>query len=107
MRILLIGDIVGKPGRMIVARAVPRLIEAHGLDLVIANAENIAGGSGILPEHHQELIAAGVDCITLGDHIYRRKEIYPTLERQPNIVKPANFPTEAPGREWAVVKARN
>ncbi len=107
MRILLIGDIVGKPGRVIVVRALARLIETHGIDLVVANGENSAAGSGITPAIYQELIAAGVDCITLGDHIYRRGEIIPLLRERENIVRPANFPATAPGRQWAVVTARN
>lgn len=107
MRILLIGDIVGKPGRQIVVHALPALIEREQLDLVIANAENAAGGSGITPVIYKELTAAGVDCITLGDHIYKRAEIVPTMTSQPNILKPANFPPEAPGNEVAVLTARN
>jgi metallophosphoesterase (TIGR00282 family) len=107
MRILFIGDIVGRPGRDIVKRAVPVLVAERQLDLVIANAENAAGGSGLTPDIYKELIAAGVDAITLGDHIYRRREILPILERQENIVRPANFPDEAIGRTWATVKARN
>jgi len=98
---------VGKPGRQIVARAVKGLVERESLDLVVANAENAAGGSGLTPANYQELISAGVDCITLGDHIYRRREIIDVLESQPNIVKPANFPPSAPGRDFAVVRARN
>lgn len=105
MRLLLIGDIVGKPGREIVVRAVPRLRERERLDLVVANGENSAGGSGITPEIYRELIAHGVDGITLGDHIYRRVEITPTLEQKENIVKPANFPAEAPGREFMLLTA--
>lgn len=107
MRLLLIGDIVGKPGRQIVCRALPGLIRTKQLDLVVANAENCAGGSGLTPANYQELIAAGVDCITLGDHIYRRREIVPVLESQSNIVKPANYPADAPGRDFAVVTSRN
>ena len=107
MRLLLIGDIVGKPGRQIVVRCVRGLVEREGIDLVVANAENCAGGSGLTPANYQELVAAGVDCITLGDHIFRRREIATVLDSQPNIVKPANFPPQAPGREWAVVRARN
>jgi hypothetical protein len=107
MRILFIGDIVGKPGRQIVCRAVQRLVAEKKLDLVIANAENAAGGSGLTPAIYRELIRAGVDAITLGDHIYRRKEIYSVLESEPNIVKPANLPPESVGRDWAVVEARN
>jgi len=104
---MLIGDIVGKPGRQIVARAVPGLILSEQLDLVVANAENSAGGSGLTPANYQEIMAAGVDCITLGDHIYRRREIISVLEKQPNIVKPANFPSTAPGKNYALVRARN
>ncbi|HWA97157.1 MAG TPA: TIGR00282 family metallophosphoesterase [Pirellulales bacterium] len=107
MRILLIGDVVGKPGRRIIVRALPALVERERLDLVVVNGENSAAGSGITPEIHRELIAAGADCITLGDHIYRRREILPTLESEPNIVKPANYPAKAPGRELAIVTARN
>ena len=107
MRFLLIGDIVGKPGRQIVAQALPWLIEREGLDLVIANAENAAGGSGITPRIYKELIGCGVDCITLGDHIYRRAEIAATLQSQTNILKPANYPPEAPGRGWTIVTARD
>jgi metallophosphoesterase (TIGR00282 family) len=107
MRLLLIGDIVGKPGRQIVCRAVKPLIEREQLDLVIANGENAAGGSGITPAIYRELIEAGVDVVTLGDHIYRRAEVFDLLRREKNIVKPANFPDEAPGCELAVVKARN
>jgi metallophosphoesterase (TIGR00282 family) len=107
MRLLLIGDIVGKPGRQVVVRALRGLVQREKLDLVIANAENAAGGSGLTPSIYQELISAGVDCITLGDHIYRRKEISSVLEREQNIVKPANFPAQAPGHNWVVVTARN
>jgi len=107
VRVLLIGDIVGKPGRQVVTRGVRHLVERENLDLVVANAENAAGGSGLTPANYQELITSGVDCITLGDHIYRRREIMGILESQPNIVKPANFPPSAPGREFCVVRARN
>ncbi len=107
MRLLFIGDIVGKPGRDIVCRAVQGLVAKHNLDLVIANAENAAGGSGLTPAIYRELIRAGVDAITLGDHVYRRKEIYSVLESESNIVKPANLPPESVGRDWAVVTARN
>ena len=103
MRILLIGDIVGKPGRRIVTRAVRQLRESQPLDLVIANAENAADGSGITPAIYRELLGAGVACITMGDHIYRRKEINTVLDAESNIVKPANFPPAAPGRNWTVV----
>lgn len=103
VRILLIGDIVGKPGRRIVQHHLAAIRARERLDLVIANGENAAEGSGITPLIYHDLIAAGVDCVTLGDHIYRRKEIYGVLEQEPRIVKPANFPATAPGRCWSVV----
>jgi 2',3'-cyclic-nucleotide 2'-phosphodiesterase len=105
MRILLIGDIVGKPGERIVTSALPALRKREGLDFVIANAENAADGSGLAPSIYRKLIAAGVDCITLGDHIYRRSEIASVLASADNIVKPANFPAAAPGKTWCVVPA--
>jgi metallophosphoesterase (TIGR00282 family) len=107
MRLLLIGDIVGKPGRQIVCRALPSLIDREQLDLVVANGENGAGGSGITPAIYYELRGAGVDVVTLGDHIYRRAEVFDVIDKETNIVKPANFPDEAAGHNWAVVKARN
>lgn len=107
MRILLIGDIVGKPGRQIVGQALRPLIEREQLDLVIANGENAAGGTGITPAIYRELKAAGVDVVTLGDHIYKRGEIIGVLQTEPDIVKPANYPSDAPGREFAVAIARN
>jgi metallophosphoesterase (TIGR00282 family) len=106
MRLLLIGDIVGKPGRQIVTQSIRGLVHERHLDLVVANAENAAGGSGLTPEIYRELVQAGVDGITLGDHIYKRKEINATLESQSNIVKPANFPSDAPGRGSMILEAR-
>lgn len=107
MRVLLIGDIVGRPGRRIVSLAVPVLRKREKLDLVVANAENAADGSGITPSIYNDIIAAGVDCITLGDHIYKRKEISDVLNRADNIVKPANYPSDAPGKDVAIVRAAN
>lgn len=105
LRLLLIGDIVGKPGYRFVEQVLPGLRRREHLDLVIANAENAAAGAGLTPKIHRRLIEVGVDCVTMGDHIYRRNEIAEVLKRDENIVKPANFPPEAPGRDWAVVTA--
>ena len=102
VRLLLIGDIVGRPGRQIVVRAVPGLKIEEEIDLVVANAENAAGGSGLTPEIYRELTSAGVDCITMGDHIYRRREILSVLKREQRIVRPANYPDSAPGRDHAI-----
>lgn len=107
MRILLIGDIVGQPGRRIVSRSLKGLVAREQIDCVVANAENATSGSGLIPSHFRELIAAGVDCVTMGDHIYKRREIHELLARETNLVRPANFPPDAPGRELAIVPARN
>jgi len=103
VRLLLVGDVVGKPGRQIVTRSMPGLRREMGLDLVVVNAENAAGGSGLTPAIYRELVAVGVDCITLGDHAYRRREIFPVMHGEPRIVRPANYPDEAPGRPFTVL----
>jgi metallophosphoesterase (TIGR00282 family) len=105
LRILFIGDIVGRPGVNIVVDTLPGLRREESIDLVIANGENADGGSGITPAIYRKLVAAGVDCVTLGDHIYRKKEIIEILEQQPDILKPGNFPAEAPGKTWTIVKS--
>lgn len=107
MRLLMIGDVVGRPGRRVIVHHLEQIRREQRLDCVIANAENAAEGSGITPQIFFDLVGAGVDCITLGDHIYRRKEIYPILEEDIRVVKPANFPARAPGRPWTVVTAGN
>jgi len=106
MRILLIGDIVGKPGRHICTQALRGLRIEEKLDLVVANAENAAGGSGLTPSIYHELIAAGVDGITLGDHAFRRREIFSILQTERKIVRPANYPASAPGRDFAVLRTK-
>jgi len=106
MRILLIGDIVGKPGRHICTRAIRGLRAKENLDLVVANAENAAGGSGLTPEIYHELLEAGVDGITLGDHAFRRREIFPILQSERRIVRAANYPAAAPGHDFCILRAR-
>ncbi len=107
MRLLLIGDIVGKPGRQITCRAIAGLKIEQNIDFAVANAENASGGSGLTPAIYHELIAAGMDGVTLGDHVYRRREILPILESEMRIVRPANFPADAPGSDLAVLQATN
>jgi metallophosphoesterase (TIGR00282 family) len=106
MRILFIGDIVGKPGRQICVRAIRGLRVEENLDLVIANAENIAGGSGLTPEIYQELITSGIDGITMGDHVYKRREIFPLLQSEKRIVRAANYPPSAPGKDVMILRTR-
>jgi hypothetical protein len=107
VRVLFIGDIVGSPGVAFVKRAVPLLITQEGIDLVIANAENATNGSGLLPATYRQLREAGVDLVTMGDHVYKKKELIPTLEQDEHICKPANFPADAPGRDHALATARD
>lgn len=106
MRILFIGDIVGRPGKYACAVALPRLVQEHEIDVVIANAENAAAGSGITPQIFAKLRAQGVDACTLGDHIYKRRDIYALLETSDRVVKSANLPAEAAGSELMVVPTR-
>jgi metallophosphoesterase (TIGR00282 family) len=107
MRLFFIGDIVGKPGREICTQALPGFRREQAIDLIVANAENAAGGSGITPPIFEELIAAGIDGMTLGDHVYKRREIVPILENDGRIVRPANYPPEAPGAQVAIITAQN
>ncbi len=102
LKILCIGDIVGAPGRKVLQEALPILVPKHGIECVIVNAENAAAGSGLTDQLHLKIIKCGAHLITMGDHIYRRKEIYPVLAKETNIVKPANLPAAAPGREFAI-----
>lgn len=105
VRWLHIGDIVGKPGRQIVVQKIQELKERYDLELVTANAENAAAGSGLNQAIYNELTQAGVDCLTMGDHTFKRREIIPVLEKEPRIVRPANYPTEAPGKGFTLIEA--
>lgn len=105
MKILFLGDIVGEPGRKIVRKAVPMLRRRLNLDLVVANAENVAGGSGMTPKTFAQLRRAGVDACTMGDHVYKRREIYSLFEKGEPVCKPANYPAEAPGPDHLIVPA--
>lgn len=105
MKILFIGDVVGQPGVEMVRRAVPLLRVAERLDLVVANAENASQGSGLTPRAYRRLLAAGVDLMTMGDHIYKKAELISVLKSEERICRPANYPPEAPGAEAIVGQA--
>ncbi|MGD1042501.1 MAG: TIGR00282 family metallophosphoesterase [Sedimentisphaerales bacterium] len=104
LNILCIGDIVGRPGRRVVAEKLKQLITEREIDCVIANAENAAGGSGLTPQIYDKLLRYGVNLVTLGDHTYRKKEIVTTLETQENIARPVNWSEQAAGRSVAIYK---
>ena len=97
MRVLFIGDIVGEPGRHAVRELVPKIRERDALDCVVANGENIAAGSGLTPALTDDLFSYGVDCITTGDHVWKRKEIVERLNQDHRILRPANYPKGVPG----------
>ena len=101
INLLCIGDVVGRPGRYMLSQGIPRLVKQRDVHCVICNAENTAGGSGLTPQLFDKIRRYGVHLITLGDHIYRRQEIIPVLETSDCIVRPANFPVEAPGKTVA------
>lgn len=107
MRLLFLGDIVGPAGVTFLQRALPALIAQQGIDLVIANAENAHNGTGITPGTYRQIRDTGVDLVTLGDHAYKKMEIAKILVKDDRICRPANYPTEAPGREFATAIARD
>ena len=108
MKILFLGDVFGKPGRAAVKHFVPKLIARDGLDLVIANGENAAGGAGITPNEAEELLGYEVDFLTSGNHIWSKREIVGYLEApQSRLLRPANYPPGTPGRGRAVVETRD
>ena len=101
MRILMIGDVIGKPGRQAIRSLVPGLREEYGIDLVIANGENSAGGFGITLETAYEMLENGVDVLTSGNHIWDQKEIIPHMDEGLPLIRPANYP-DAPGRGYLI-----
>src|ERR1700693_275602 len=107
MRILFIGDIVGRPGRELVRQGLGAIVEHHVIDLVIANAENAAAGFGITREIGDQLLDWGVDVMTSGNHIWDKKEALDYIGTEPRLLRPANYPAGAPGNGGYVGRARN
>jgi 2',3'-cyclic-nucleotide 2'-phosphodiesterase len=106
LRVLMIGDIIGKPGRVAVEQTIPALRDARGIDFVTANGENVAGGMGLTGPTADALLEAGVDVITSGNHIWDKREIYPVLESEERILRPLNYGThDVPGRGWGIFHA--
>ncbi|MCX8118713.1 MAG: TIGR00282 family metallophosphoesterase [Desulfobacterota bacterium] len=107
MKILFIGDVVGKPGRKAIAGLLGQIVRVHHIDFTIANGENAAGGMGMTPDIARELIEKGIDLLTSGNHIWAKKEIYPFLDIEPRILRPANYPPNVPGRGAGVFYAKS
>ena len=103
MIVLFFADVVGKPGRELLAAKLPGLRSLHGADAVVANGENATAGVGINPNHAEELFRAGVDVITTGNHVFKHREIYRYLEEHPRIIRPYNLLSSSPGRGVTVV----
>ncbi len=102
MRILLVGDVVGQPGRAAVRHLLPGLRRRHAVDFTIVNVENAAGGFGFTPEIAREVLDAGADCLTSGNHVWKKREAYSFIDSEPRMLRPANFPDGAPGRGYGM-----
>ena len=100
MRLLFLGDVVGRSGRAAIAEHVPRLRQDCQLDFVVVNGENATGGMGLSEAHSKLLLEAGVDCLTLGDHAFDQKDMLAAIEREPRIIRPVNFSKAAPGKGY-------
>ncbi|HET6390067.1 TIGR00282 family metallophosphoesterase [Hyphomicrobium sp.] len=107
MRLLFLGDIVGRPGRTAVCEALPGLIKRYGLDFVVINGENSAGGFGITETILNDLIDAGADCVTLGNHSFDQKEALVFIERHERLIRPLNYPKGTPGRGATLLRAKS
>ena len=107
MKILLIGDVVGSPGRQAVKKIVPILRKDKVIDFVVCNAENAAGGSGITPAVADELLDVQVDVLTSGDHIWKKKEMFERMEKDKRILRPANYPESCPGSGASILKSNS
>jgi 2',3'-cyclic-nucleotide 2'-phosphodiesterase len=107
MRILFVGDVVGRSGRTVVYERLPGLVRDWKLDLVVVNGENAAGGFGITETIYRDLIEAGADAVTLGNHAWDQKEALVFIERAPRLIRPINYPSGTPGRGAAMIEAKN
>jgi len=105
LNLLVIGDIVGRPGRQAVREFLPDLVRQYNIEFIIANAENASGGRGLTREVMQELLGAGIDVLTMGNHVWDNKEIFSFIDDQPRIIRPANYPQPCPGQGYHVYQA--
>jgi metallophosphoesterase (TIGR00282 family) len=104
VKVLFIGDVFGQPGRKAVKALVPPLVAGHGISLVVANVENVAGGAGVTPDTVDELLAAGVHVMTTGNHVWDKREVNDVIGFEPRLLRPANYPASNPGRGSLVAK---
>ena len=102
VRILFVGDIVGRPGRRLISERLASLVERHQVDLVVANGENAAAGFGLTADIVKQLLDQGIHVLTSGNHIWDKKEIFDTLDREPRLLRPGNYPSDRPGRGCGV-----
>ncbi|MAI57448.1 MAG: TIGR00282 family metallophosphoesterase [Rhodobacteraceae bacterium] len=103
MKVLFLGDIVGRAGRQAVTKVVPNLRRERNLDLIVVNGENATNGAGLSGEHAKEILGSGVDCITLGDHAFDQKDMLSFIDKEPSVIRPLNFARNAPGRGIFIV----
>ncbi|WP_027363760.1 TIGR00282 family metallophosphoesterase [Desulfotruncus alcoholivorax] len=107
MRLLMIGDIVGRPGRRAVKENLPGLVQEQKIDFVIANGENAAGGNGITREITRELFTYGIDVITMGNHVWNKREVINFIENESRLIRPANYPPGTPGKGYGIYNTKN
>jgi 2',3'-cyclic-nucleotide 2'-phosphodiesterase len=107
MNVLLIGDVIGRPGRQLLEMFLPPLIQEHNLDFIIANAENIAHGFGVTPDTADQLYRTGVNILTSGNHIWDKKEILEYISKENRLLRPANYPSNVPGKGYTITESRS
>lgn len=107
MRFLIIGDIVGRPGRNILKDELEHVIENNKIDFIIANAENASGGKGLTYKNFKELLSYGIDVITMGNHVWDKKEILQYINEENRIIRPSNYPSPCPGKGYTIIKKEN
>jgi len=105
LNLLVIGDIVGRPGRQAIREFLPDLVRQYNIEFIIANAENASGGRGLTREVMQELLGAGIDVLTMGNHVWDNKEIFSFIDDEPRLIRPANYPQPCPGQGYHVYQA--
>ena len=105
MNILVMGDIVGRPGRQAVRKLLPDIVSENNIEFTIANAANASGGRGVTREVMHELLGAGIDVLTMGNHVWDNKEILSFIDDEPRLIRPANYPSPCPGQGYHVYRA--